>query len=106
MNNKIYIQTVDSNCERANWMFAVYLIKNNINIDEVNQYFIDNGIEIRPFFYPYYSHHHLKSIMSQTNDYTISNDLNTHIIMLPSYPELTLQQLEYITSKIKLLVNS
>jgi perosamine synthetase len=106
MNNKIYIQTVDSNCERANWMFAVYLTNNCNHIDEVNQYFIDNGIEIRPFFYPYDSHNYLKSIMSQTNDYNISKDLNTNIILLPSYPELTLQQQEYIVSKIKLLVNS
>ena len=106
MNNKIYIQTVDSNCERANWMFAVYLTNNCNHIDEVNQYFIDNGIEIRPFFYPYDSHNHLKTIMNRTNDYTISNELNTHIILLPSYPELTLQQQEYIVSKIKFLVNS
>ena len=106
INNKIYIQTVDSNCERANWMFAVYLTNNCIHIDQINQYFIDNGIEIRPFFYPYDSHNHLKTIMNRTNDYTISNELNTHIILLPSYPELTLQQQEYIVSKIKFLVNS
>lgn len=106
MNNKIYIQSVDSNCERANWMFSIYLTNNIKSIDEINQYFIDNDIEIRPFFYPYDSHNHLKSIVSQPSDYTISNKLNTNVIMLPSYPELTLQQQEYIVSKIKLLVNS
>jgi len=106
MNHKIYIQTVNSNCERANWMFAIYITNHHKSIDDTNAYFLDNGIEIRPFFYPYYKHEHLKPIISQTNDYNVSNDLNTKIIMLPSYPELTFQQQEHIVSKIKLFVNT
>jgi len=105
-DNKICIQSVDSNCERANWMFAIYIMNNDKSIEQIDKYFIDNGIEIRPFFYPYYSHNHLKSLVNQTNDYSISEKLNTNIIILPSYPELSLQQQEYIVSKIKLLVNA
>lgn len=106
IENKISLQYTNQNCEKANWMFAVRLINNDKSIDEINTYFIDNGIEIRPFFYPYYSHNHLKSIINRTNDYSISETLNKHIIMLPSYPELTFQQQEYIVSKIIILVNS
>jgi perosamine synthetase len=105
-SNKIAIQTINSNCERANWMFSVHLINNKKSIDEINTYFIENGIEIRPFFYPYYSHNHLKPIMNQTNDYSISETLNNNIIILPSFPELTFHQQEYIVSKIIILVNS
>lgn len=105
-SNKIAIQTIHSNCERANWMFSVHLINNKKSIDEINTYFIENGIEIRPFFYPYYSHNHLKNIMNQTNDYSISEMLNNNIIILPSFPELTFNQQEYIVSKIIILVNS
>ena len=105
-DNKIRVQSVDSNCERANWMFAIYIMNNDKSIEQIDKYFVDNSIEIRPFFYPYYSHNHLKSLVSQTNDNFVSAKLNTNIIMLPSYPELSLQQQEYIVSKIKLLVNS
>jgi perosamine synthetase len=105
-SNKVALQSSNSNCERANWMFSIHLMNNNKSIDEINTYFIDNGIEIRPFFYPYYSHIHLKTIINRTQDYIISETLNKHIIMLPSYPELTFQQQEYIVSKIRILVNS
>ena len=105
-SNKIAIQTINSNCERANWMFSVHLINNKKSIDEINTYFIENDIEIRPFFYPYYSHNHLKTIMNQTTDYSISETLNNNIIILPSFPELTFHQQEYIVSKIIILVNS
>ncbi len=82
------------------------MMNNKKGIDQINTYFIENGIEIRPFFYPYYSHNHLKTIMNQTNDYSISEALNNNIIILPSFPELTFHQQEYIVSKIILLVNS
>ena len=105
-DNKICIQSVDSNCERANWMFAIRIMNNNKTIEQLDKYFIENGIEIRPFFYPYHAHEHLKRLINQTKDYSISDNLNKNIIMLPSYPELTLQQQEYIVTKIKLLLHS
>lgn len=105
-NGTIVIQSITSNCEKANWMFAIHLLNNNKSIDEINDYFIGNFIDIRPFFYPYYQHKHLKHIMNNTNDSSISERLNKNIIMLPSFPELTFKQQEYIVSKIKMFVNS
>ena len=101
----IALQSINSNCEKANWIFAIHLLNNNKSIDEINDYFIGNCIDIRPFFYPYYEHKHLKQIMNNTNNNSISERLNKNIIMLPSYPELTFQQQEYIVSKIKILLN-
>lgn len=103
-NNRIFLQSNHPNCMNANWMFAIGLTNNNKTIDELNSYFTENGIEIRPFFYPYYSHNHLKTIMDKTDDWYVSNTLNKEIIMLPSYPELTFEQQQYIVSKIKLLL--
>lgn len=106
-NKKVAIQSTSTNCEKANWMFSVYLLNNNKSIDELNNYFIENGIDIRPFFYPYYRHNHLKTIINHSNDnHIISEKLNQNVIMLPSYPELTFEQQKYIVSKIVLLVNS
>lgn len=103
-NNKIFIQSNHPNCMNANWMFAIGLTSNNKTIDELNTYFTENGIEIRPFFYPYYSHNHLKTITDKTGDWHVSHTLNKEIIMLPSYPELTFEQQQYIVNKIKLLL--
>jgi perosamine synthetase len=102
----IAIQSMTSNCEKANWIFAIHFLNNNKSIDEINDYFIGNCIDIRPFFYPYYEHKHLKHIMNNTNDKSISEMLNKNIIMLPSYPELTFKQQDYIVSKIKIFINS
>jgi dTDP-4-amino-4,6-dideoxygalactose transaminase len=102
----IAIQSITSNCEKANWIFAIHFLNNNKSIDEINDYFIGNCIDIRPFFYPYYEHKHLKHIMNNTNDKSISEMLNKNIIMLPSYPELTFKQQDYIVSKIKIFINS
>jgi perosamine synthetase len=97
---EIAIQSVVPNCERANWIFAIYISKNDKTIDETNAYFVENGIDIRPFFYPYDRHNHLKTVANNSNDASVSEKLNNKIIMLPSYPELTLHQQEYIASKI------
>lgn len=105
-DNKIFLQTNHANCTNANWMFAIGLTNNDKSSDELNTYFFENGIEIRPFFYPYHSHNHLKTIMNKTDDCIVSDTLNKEIIMLPSYPEITYKQQKYITSKIKLLVNN
>ena len=105
-DNEISLQSIDSNCEKANWMFTIKLMNNCKSIEEVNDYFIENGIEIRPFFYPYHAHSHLKTIIDRTNHHVVSEKLNKSIIMLPSYPELTFKEQEYIVSKVKNLVKN
>jgi perosamine synthetase len=101
-NNKIKLQKKWQNCEKANWMFVLRLINNTKTIEELNIYFEDNNIEIRPFFYPYYSHKHLLDLPNNTNNY-VCDELNKNIIMIPSYPELTYEEQEYIVKIIKKL---
>lgn len=99
--DKISLQKIHNNCERANWMFCIKLSNNKLTIDELNNYFtVKNNIEIRPFFYPYNLHKHLENILSHSNN-NISNHLNNNIIMLPSYPELSYKEQEYICEIIK-----
>jgi perosamine synthetase len=102
--NKLSVQKINYNCNRANWMFTIRLNNNKMSIDELNNYFTDqNGIEIRPFFYPYKSHDHLINLNSHSND-DISDLLNSNIIMLPSYPELSESEQEYICKILKNII--
>ena len=99
--NKISLQKIDINTKRANWMFSIKLNNNKMSIDELNNYFTtQNGIEIRPFFYPFKSHEHLINLNSHSNDNT-AIELNSNIIMLPSYPDLSLEEQNYICKIIK-----
>jgi len=102
-NKKITLQKNKKNCISADWMFAIRINNNNKNINDITKYFLDNNIEIRPFFYPYYYHKHLKEIPNK-NDNTISDELNKDIIILPSYPELTISQIIYIIKILKSLI--
>ena len=104
-DNKITLQLTNENCENANWMFAIRFMNNRKSIHETDAYFIENGVEIRPFFYPYYRHAHLDTLRCNDTTHVISEKLNTNIIMLPSYPELCYEEQEYIAMKIRIFVN-
>jgi perosamine synthetase len=101
-NKKIKLQQIHSNCERANWMFTIEILENTRSIEELNKYFEDNNVEIRPFFYPYHYHGHLTQLLNNT-DNDMSKQLNKNIIMIPSYPELTNEEQIYISNLIKKL---
>lgn len=104
-DNKITLQLVNENCENANWMFAIRLMNNHKSIHDTNAYFIENGVEIRPFFYPYYRHAHLNMLKCNNTKNGISENLNASIIMLPSYPELCYNEQEHIVRKIREFIN-
>ena len=103
-NNKISLQKINTNTKRANWMFALKIIGNSKSIDETFKFFSNNGIETRPFFYPCREHQHLNKIKQKSN-LNISNKLNKEIIMIPSYPTITLSEQEYIINVIKEFIN-
>ncbi len=105
-SGKVSLQKVNNECERANWMFALKLNNNNKTIDELNNYFEENKIEIRPFFYPVTSHLHLSDLKINDNNKETSLILNKNIIMIPSYPTLELEKQIYIINIIKELVNN
>lgn len=106
-DGKISLQSIEDNCERANWMFALQLNDNKKTIEELNEYFEGYGVEIRPFFYPIYDHLHLSSfskILSE-EEKKKSEELNKTIIMIPSYPLLEYEKQVYIIDVIKKMIN-
>lgn len=95
--NKVALFEKEENTECANWIFAVRIIGNSKTIEETSSFFRDNGIDIRPFFYPINKHFHLSSI--QNNDES-SYILNKEVIMIPSSPNITMEEQEKIVNSI------
>jgi perosamine synthetase len=98
---KIALCKKEDNTENACWIFAIRIIGNTKTIEETNEFFNKNNIDIRPFFYPINKHEHLKNI--ENND-EISEILNKEIIMIPSSPSITLEQQKYVVSIIDLFI--
>jgi perosamine synthetase len=104
-NNKIKLQKIDTNTIQAKWIYAIKIISKNMdNIEDTFNFFIDHKIEIRPFFYPYHYHLHLKQIKCH-DDLEISKNLNKSIILIPSYPQITLNQQKFIVGIINKFLN-
>ena len=101
-NGKITLQKVHKNCIHSKWMFGIKL-KKEINFKEIEEYFLKNNIEIRPFFYPFFSHEHIKDIKSHSN-HNESIELNKKIIILPSFPEILYEEQIYIYNILKNII--
>jgi perosamine synthetase len=88
-NEKIALFKKEENTENANWIFAIRIINNKKSIDETNEFFKINNIDVRPFFYPINQHKHLNKIENKDE---VSEVLNKEIIMIPSSPNITIKQ--------------
>ena len=105
-NNKIKLQKIDNNTNQAKWIYAIEILSKNMDsIEDTFNFFMEHKIEIRPFFYPYHYHLHLKQI-SCHDDIEMSKNLNKSIILIPSYPQITLNQQKFIVSIINKFLNN
>ena len=89
LKDKVHIPCSEENTECSNWMFVCGIkqpyenIEKSLNADK---------IDVRPFFYDIQVHSHLKNIQRPifNTDYTY--------MMLPSFPDLTEKQIDYIST--------
>ncbi len=81
----------------AHWMFILQ-IKNSPGFDVVSKYCASKNIDIRPFFYPLNVHAHLSDIVYAKDE--LSTQLSTECFILPSFPELTDEQVDTISDTI------
>jgi perosamine synthetase len=95
---KIALFKKEDNTNSSYWIFAIRIIGNTNTIQETNEFFKINNIDIRPFFYPIHTHGHMKHVENMDN---ISELLNKEIIMIPSSPNITFDQQKYIVSIIE-----
>lgn len=94
----VLFQKSDPNTDHALWMFGIR-IKGG-NYPEMEKIFKENAIEVRPMFYPIYSHEHLKRVPSYGGTHT-AETLNRECVVLPSYPELQNHEIRHIANVVK-----
>ena len=94
-NSKIKLFKEENNTSSSCWIFSIRIIDNKFSIDETFNFFKENNIDTRPFFYPINKHNHLSNI--EFND-DISYILNKEIIMIPSSPDITNEEQEVVVN--------
>lgn len=96
----IRTQINDENTTNANWMFGVR-VPGQISYAAAELYFQMRGIEIRPMFYSIANHDHLRTNSDvHPADCTVADRLNKECFILPSYPELTMNEQKYIIDNV------
>lgn len=103
LSGKVRLQASSTETKRANWMFALRIVDNKKNIDDVYNHFLNKGVETRPFFYPINCHKHLENVKVYEVNKPVM--LNSEIIMIPSYPELKYEDQVYIVKVINEFIN-
>lgn len=91
--NKFTKQKQEENCESSKWMYAIRLKDFNYHDTLKNK---NIGFETRPMFYPMSKHLHLKQF--NKFDEKNANILSNECFMIPSHPNLTEKELEFIVN--------
>jgi perosamine synthetase len=99
--NKVVRVKQEDNTEHSKWMYSIIIP--SIQFEDLEKYMKENNIEIRPFFYDIHRHTHLKDIKN-TFDNTFSKSITNYGVILPSFPELTLEEQTHIVSNLKLYI--
>jgi len=85
---------VDPTTTPAQWMVAIRI--RGLYYSSFGEYMAEHLIETRPMFFHIHKHGHFQNILVQN-----SNSLRSEeITMLPSFPDLTDQEIQYICQKI------
>lgn len=95
----IEFQEIHKDTTHSNWMFGIRI--NNTTKEEINSlklYLFQNDIDSRPMFPPINLHKHLDSYIG---DYSNSEILYESVIILPSFPEISGSEINYICNTIK-----
>lgn len=88
----VIIQKQAPNTEHSNWMFGIR-VPGNESYAKVESYFKNNDIEVRPMFYPISAHTHLvNNCVVSYGDCSNAETINRECFILPSYPELTIEE--------------
>lgn len=88
----------EENTEFSYWIYPIII--HTINFKDFEKFMDYKNIQVRPFFYDIHKHNHLQNIKKHSYDEFTFNITNIGV-MLPSYPELTYEQQEYIVLSIE-----
>jgi perosamine synthetase len=93
----ITYQTEIGEVQHSYWMFSI-LVNNSEDRDPLRKMLEENGIETRPLFYPV---HTMPMYSKEYHRFPVAESLGWRGINLPSYPDLTEEQVDYICNLIK-----
>jgi perosamine synthetase len=99
-NVPVNIHQEVGNVKHSYWMFTI-LVASEKEKTELRAYLAENGIETRPAFHPV----HTMPMYIDGNTYPVAEDLGKRGINLPSYPDLSNNDIRFITSKISAFYN-
>lgn len=96
-SKEIKFQDISETFFSTQWLVSV-TCQNNEQRDQLIKFLKDNSVETRPFFIPMTN---LEIYSEHTSSTPVADELSKCGLNLPSYPELTNLDIEYITSVIK-----
>jgi perosamine synthetase len=99
-NIKVEIHHEIGNVKHSYWMFTI-LTASEKEKKNLRDYLAENGIETRPAFHPV----HTMPMYVDGKSYPVAEDLGKRGINLPSYPDLSNEDIRFITSKISAYYN-
>jgi perosamine synthetase len=99
-NIKIEIHGETGNVKHSYWMFTI-LASSEKEKNELRTHLAENGIETRPAFHPV----HTMPMYIDGKSYAVAEDLGRRGINLPSYPDLSNNDIHFIASKISTFYN-
>lgn len=95
-NTDIQFHEQEENTVHSYWMCSILIEDANLR-DPLIEYMKLNGIDSRPLFYPC---HTLPMYANGNNDFPVVNNLSYRGLNLPSYPELTNDDVAFISQTI------
>ena len=84
------------NVKHSYWMFTI-LVSSKDERTKLRNHIKENGIETRPTFHPVHS----MPMYKTKENFVVAEDLGNRGINLPSYPDLSETDIQFITGKIK-----
>jgi perosamine synthetase len=102
-NDKISFQKIDENTIHSEWMFGMRF--NEFTSEQKKQlelHLFQHGIDTRPMFYEMNRHRYLMGIENKDR---VAKQLSDQCLILPSFPQLTESQINFIGNKIIKKIN-
>ncbi|WP_277873190.1 DegT/DnrJ/EryC1/StrS family aminotransferase [Vibrio furnissii] len=96
-NLPLGFQGESDNTTHTHWMFSI-LVDDVSKRDELRAFLNESGIETRPVFY---SIHSMPTYNKYFGFFKNSDEISSRGINLPSYPDLTDEDIDYISDKIR-----
>jgi len=93
--DKIKMIKNEKNTEKSLWMYSIWIT--GLDYKRLERFMEEKHIQIRPCFYDIRVHDHLQHIQVKYDELKESKNC----IMIPSYPELTEDEQQYIVSCLK-----